>query len=102
MDVEGRREVGGRDEGLDVLRDLADLVRRARLPAGHVAEGVAPGAVARVASGEVVVLVRREDEERVRLVDAVGGEAAEERAEGLVVVVQLLHVVGLTRTAGAE
>ena len=97
MHVERWRRESGR-EGLEVLRDLADLVGRARLSGAHVAEGVAPRAVAGGASGEVVVLVGGEYEQRVRLGDAVCRQPGEKCAEGPVVVVELCHVVRLTGT----
>ena len=46
----------------------------------------------------MVVLVGGEDEEGVRLVDAISRQAREKGAEGLVVVGQLRLVVGLTWT----
>ena len=49
------------------------------------------------ASCEVVTLVDGDDEERVRLVDAVGVEPLEERVERRVVVGELLLVAGLAR-----
>ena len=70
--------------------------------AGHVASdvavGMAPRPVGGAAAGEVVVLIRGEDEQGVRLVDAVRGKAREEGTEGLVVGVQLGDVVSLART----
>ena len=107
VDIERRRGVAvdrkargpGRELRLDVEVDLADLVRgagRGRCP-GAVRVRPGEGAIRLpypVSSGEVVALVRGELEQRVRLVDAVRSEAGEKRAEGFVVVVQLLHVVG--------
>ena len=91
----------GQEPG-EVRVDLADLVCRADLARVDVAVGVAPGSVARVAAGEVVVLVGRDDEERVALVDAVTPQPLEERCERVVVLVQRLHVVRLARPRGAR
>ena len=53
--------------------------------------------VVRLRAGEVIALVDGEQEQRVRLVDPVGGEAIEELPEGHVVVVQLLDVARFAR-----
>ena len=45
----------------------------------------------------MVALVDREQEEGVRLVDAVGGEPVEELLERLVVLAELRDIAGLTR-----
>src|SRR5207249_1526099 len=114
VDIERRRGVAvdrkargpGRELRLDVEVDLADLVRgagRGRCP-GAVRVRPGEGAIRLpypVTAGEVVALVRGELEQRVRLVDAVRSEAGEERAEGFVVVVQLLHVVSFAGPGGA-
>ena len=95
MDVEGSGQVGRRHEGLDVLLHLTDLIRRARLAGADIAVGVTPDSVGRLSAREVIVLVRGEYEEAVRLVDAVRRQTGEECAEGLVVGVKLGDVVGL-------
>src|SRR6476619_4698513 len=98
MQVEGR--AARRRERLQVRRDLADLVRRARGD-GRRARRMrvrerAVGLRCPDTACEVITLVDRDDEERVALVDAVARQTLEERRERRVVVGELLLVVGLT------
>src|SRR5260370_34766487 len=51
--------------------------------------------IAGLSPNEVVVLIRREREQRIAAVDAVGGQAREELVEGVVVTGQRGHVFGL-------
>jgi len=62
-----------------------------RVPVARRRDAVATG-VGRLAADEVVTFVDGEDEEGVRLVDAVTREAAEERRERIVVGLQLVDV----------
>ena len=78
------------DHRAQVAVDLAD----AGVVAGRDDAIAARGR--RLVSDKVVALVDGEDEERVALVDAVGGQAVEELLEREVVVVQLLDVSSLT------
>ena len=95
--VHGEVRLAARDQREQVRVHLSDLVRGTLLARVDVAERVAPRAVARVAAGEVVVLVGREHEQRVLLRDPVTLQAREEGRERLVVLVERLYVVVLAR-----
>src|SRR5215470_5046560 len=81
-------ELCGEQPG-QVRTDLADL----RIRAGH-AYAVAVRRTRRAAH-EVIALVHRDDEERIRLVDAGLGQAVEESLEGRIVGSKLRDVSSL-------
>src|SRR5262247_2098518 len=95
MDRERRRDVLlGREQAGQIAVDLTDQAVRARR--GYP---VTPR-IGRRRPDEVIPFLYREHEERVVLVDAGGGQTSKELPERLVVVLQLLDVVGLTRAPG--
>ena len=90
------------DEVGEVGRELADRVRarEARVVRAGRGDAVTRALVRRRAARVVVALVDREHEQRVGLVDAVSGQAVEERLVGLVLLGELLDVAGAARTVG--
>ena len=83
------------DEAVDVGVDLADLTG----PVARRRHAVAVGG-GRRAADEVISLVDREHEQGIRAVDAVARETGEERAERVVIGLELGDIAGRTGTVG--
>ncbi len=93
VNIERRRVVAlGEQQPVEERVDLADL----GIGAGHM-DAVAIGR-ARRAADEVVVFVRGHDEQRIVLVDAVGGKTREELAERDIIGHELGDVFRFART----
>src|SRR5258705_12944377 len=75
------------------------MARLERVPIAGDGHAVA-ARVRGLAADEVIALVDREDEERVRLVDPVGGQAAEEGTKCIVVGLELGDVTRRARAVG--
>ena len=103
VDVNRRRIIGmhgedgrvaelGEDHALQIGVDFAHAVVVARR--GHAIAARGRGRIA----DKMVAFVNRKDEQRVALVNSVGGEPVKELLEGTIVVLQLLGIVGFAGT----